>query len=78
MKVKAKAIEAKGDIHFTNRIEVGDWVVGYHCKIEGKHYIIIEDAEFESYKEFYDGETSYEGDCIRDFIAINPRTIRKV
>lgn len=47
----------------------GNWVEGYHCKVEGKHYIIPEDAYFESlaYYEYSKGLTR--------FIEINPLTL---
>jgi len=49
-------------------------VKGYYCKVEGKHYIILDDAEI-----LIGAEASpLCKDCITGFVEVDPETVKIV
>lgn len=53
-------------------VETGHLAIGYYCMIQGKHYLISDDAEIlgSEYMDDYD-------ECIVGFFKVDPSTITK-
>lgn len=51
----------------------GEKVEGYYCKVEGKHYIVLKDADLRALDPAVGGW----GDGIYGFVEINPKTLKR-
>lgn len=53
-------------------IETKRWAYGWYCKVDGKHYIILDEAEFHRAAETSDGCIE---DMISGFVEVVPETV---
>ena len=49
------------------------WAYGHYCKVEGKHYIILDDAEL--FPSNFDDPIYLNGEVIYGFIRVFPETV---
>jgi len=49
------------------------WAYGHYCKVEGKHYIILDDAEL--FPSNFDDPIYLNGEVIYGFIRVFPKTV---
>jgi len=64
-----RQIKFRAKIKSTDPIISKRWVYGYYCKVEGKHYIIPDDAEITE-------SVNYES-AITGFLEVDPETVEQ-